>query len=206
MATWMALCPLWFWLLNSLIVGLMEEEIRFFWCCLTPQSPWLQHLWLANGLSGWRQGGVGLRDDENNGPSAWVSTISLLHSPCYSALFFFFSLFFFSLQQIWPTNGSFVLQRENLHTYVDTHTHTHSDTDTHTQREKEVSGGWVDCGTEKKQCKHYCLCRCEMATLLHFTFEPPVKFAQTPKSGVVWFQLFFLLSSLHQLKSVTIHF
>lgn len=63
----MALCPLWCWLLNSLIVGLMEEEIRFFWYCLTPQSPWLQHLWLANGLSGWRQGGVGLRDEENNG-------------------------------------------------------------------------------------------------------------------------------------------
>lgn len=27
--TWMALCALWFWLLNSLIVELMEEEIRF---------------------------------------------------------------------------------------------------------------------------------------------------------------------------------
>ncbi|CAB1425664.1 unnamed protein product [Pleuronectes platessa] len=30
-------------------------------------SPWLQHLRLANGLSGWKQGGVGLRDNENNG-------------------------------------------------------------------------------------------------------------------------------------------
>ena len=161
---------------------------KIFWCCLTPQSPWLQHLWLANGLSGWRQGGVGLRDDENNGLSAWVSTISLLHSPCYSALFFFFSLFFF------PSNKSgqpmaALCCRGRIYTLMLTHTHTHSDTDTHTQREKEVSGGWVDCGTEKKQCKHYCLCRCEMATLLHFTFEPPVKFA--PKSGVVWFQLFF---------------
>lgn len=36
---------------------------KIFWYCLTPQSPWLQHLWLANGLSGWRQGGVGLRDE-----------------------------------------------------------------------------------------------------------------------------------------------
>ena len=89
---------------------------KIFWCCLRPQSHWLQHLRLAHGLSGWRQGGVGLRDDENNGPSAWVSTISLLHSPRYSL--------FFSLQQIWPTNGSFVLWGENEHTHTHTHTHT----------------------------------------------------------------------------------
>lgn len=113
---------------------------KIFWCCLTPQSPWLQHLWLANGLSDWRQGGVGLRDAENNGLSAWVSTISLLRSPCYSALF--------SLQQTWPANGSFVLWRENTHTYWHTHT----------RRKKEVSGGWEDCGAEKKSIAGTIVC------------------------------------------------
>jgi len=43
------------------------ERDKTFWYCLTPQSPWLQHLRLANGLAGWRQGGVGLRGEENNG-------------------------------------------------------------------------------------------------------------------------------------------
>ena len=68
-------------------------------------------------------------------------------SPCFTLpatrLFFFFLSFFFSLQQIWPTNGSFVLQRENLHTYVDTHTHTRTRTHTHKERRKSVGVGWI---------------------------------------------------------------
>lgn len=155
----MALCPLWFWLLNSLIVGLMEEEIRFFFSCscLTPQSPWLQHLWLANGLSGWKQGGVGLRDDKNNGPSAWVSTISLLRSPC-NLLFFFF---------LFPSNKSgqpmaALCCGGRIHTLY---------THTYTWRKKEVSGGWENCETEKKHCRHYCLCRCGVGRLFSVPFN-----------------------------------
>lgn len=116
----------------------------FFWCCLTPQSPWLQHLRLANGLSGWKQGGVGLRDDENNGPSAWVSTISLLHSPRYS-------LFFPSNKSCQPMTA--LCRGGRIHTH------------THARRKKEVSGGWEDCETEKTHCRHYCLCRCGEAKL-----------------------------------------
>lgn len=114
----------------------MEEEIRFFWYCLTPQSPWLQHLWLANGLSGWRQGGVGLRDEENNG--AECLSQHYLAAPLSLLL-----THFFSLQQISPANRSFVLWREHT---LQTHTHIH----TLEEREK-VSGGWVDSETEKKQ-------------------------------------------------------
>lgn len=133
--------------------GGRDKIFFFFWCCLTPQSPWLQHLWLANGLSGWRQGGVGLRDEENNGPSAWVSTICLL-------LALFFS----------PTNLANQWQLcavEGEYTHLLTHTHTH------TRRKKEVSGGWEDCEThlKKKHCRHYCLCRCEMAKLFTVSFN-----------------------------------
>lgn len=52
---------------------------------------------------------------------------------------------FFSLQQISPANRSFVLWRENTHT-LQMHTHIHT-----LEERKKVSGGWVDCETEKKQ-------------------------------------------------------
>lgn len=84
---------------------------------------------IANGLSSWRQGGVGLRGKENNGPSAWVSTISLpLLTP-------------FSLHQTWPTNGSFALWRENTHTLQTLNTHTH--TLICQEATKSVGDGWI---------------------------------------------------------------
>lgn len=56
------------WLLNSLIVALMEEEIRV-WCCLTPPAPpapalgvgqWAACLAAGRGgrVKGWMEGGV----------------------------------------------------------------------------------------------------------------------------------------------------
>lgn len=64
------------WLLNSLIVALMEEEIRV-WCCLTPLAPLAPALGVdqwgclsgcrARGRGRWSEKGVGLQPDKNNG-------------------------------------------------------------------------------------------------------------------------------------------
>lgn len=70
--------------------------------------------WPMGCLAGGREGGVGLRDSENNGPSA-ESALSLRFT--LSA-----TLAVFSPRQIWPTSGSFLLWRENTHTYIDTYT------------------------------------------------------------------------------------
>lgn len=97
---------------------------KIFWCCLTPQSPWLQHLRLANGLSGWRQGGVGLRVDKNNG----AKCLSQHYLPATCS-------FFPSNKSGQPMTALCCGGRIYTHIFlIHTHTHTH--------RKKAVSGGW----------------------------------------------------------------
>lgn len=125
----MSLCPLWFWLLNSLIVGLMEEEIRFLVLFNTagPLAPAL----VAGQWAVWLEAG---RCRVTSRREQWADCLSQHYLPASLSLLVGS---FFSLQQILPTNGGVLLWRENTHTYIDTHVHTYK------ERRKSVGDGRI---------------------------------------------------------------
>ena len=154
--------PLWLWLLNSFIVGLMEVEIRFLVLFNTtvPLAPAL--------VAGqWRAGLEAGRCRVTRWQEQWaecrVSTICLLHSLC---CFGFFS----PLQQIWLTNGCC---GGRVSTYIHTHTCTHTHTHEHTQRKKatrkSVGVGGIVWGNKAVD---HCLCRCDSRFHFKIFFLP----------------------------------
>lgn len=142
----MSLCPLWFWLLNSLIVGLMEEEIRFLVLFNTagPLAPAL----VAGQWAVWLEAG---RCRVTRRREQWAECLSQHYLP--ASLSLLLGSFFPSNKSCQPMAAFSCGGR--IHTLILTHMHVHP------QRKKEVSGGWKDCGEVKKTTTlQYCLCRC----------------------------------------------
>lgn len=135
----MSLCPLWFWLLNSLIVGLMEEEIRFLVLFNTagPLAPAL----VAGQWAVWLEAG---RCRVTRRREQWAERLSQHYLP--ASLSLLLGSFFPSNKPCQPMAAFCCGGR--IHTLVLTHTHI--------QRKKEVSGGWKDCGEVKKHCSIVC--------------------------------------------------
>lgn len=142
----MGLCALWSWPLNSLIVVLMEEKIRFLvqFNTAVPLAPAL----VASQWAAWLEGG---RCRVTRLGEQWsecrVSTISPLYPLCYSGCAFPPA----NLANQWQLSA---VEGEYAHLYW----HIHK------ERKEEVSGGWKDWGEERKRCTIVCA---DVTTLFH---------------------------------------
>lgn len=113
----MGLCPLWFWLLNSLTVGLMEEEIRFLllFNTVVPLAPAL----VAGQWAVWLEAGrcmVTRRGEQ------WAQCLSQHYLP--ASLSLLLGSFFLSNKSGWPI--AVFCCGGGIHTLILTHTHTHT--------------------------------------------------------------------------------
>lgn len=111
----MALCPLWFCLLNSLIVGLMEEEIRFsvLFNTAVPLAPALA----AGQWAVWLEAG---RCRVTRRTMGWVPESALSHCFTLRAT----HSFFFSFPPKCPASQWQLCAEEGEYTHLQTHTNT----------------------------------------------------------------------------------
>lgn len=143
----MALCPLWFWLLNSLIVRLMEEEIRFFFFFLVlfntavPLAPAL----VVGQWAVWLEAG---RCRVTRRGEQWGQVPESALSCCFALPathpFLFPPTKLANQSQLCAVEGDYAH-------FMNTHTQTHT-----FQGKKSVGVGWIVRQKKKKQSRERC--------------------------------------------------